>query len=104
VILHRSDDTNAVQTHQIEGYQDELRDSMQRHQQFGMSTVTLPGAKGTALYQAGHRGSATVVAVEDPRYRPTKQKPGEVLVYMVGGAAGDGSGGTMLINWSVTLR
>jgi phage baseplate assembly protein V len=95
VTLHRIDDTNPVQSAQIEGYQTEIRDGMQRHQQFGISTVPLPGSKGYATYQSGHRGAATVITVEDPRYRPKNQQPGEVLVYLVDGAKSDGTGGTM---------
>jgi phage baseplate assembly protein V len=95
VTLHRVDDTNPVQSAQIEGYQTEIRDGMQRHQQFGISTVPLPGSKGYATYQSGHRGAATVLSVEDPRYRPTNQQPGEILVYMVDNAKADGTGGTM---------
>src|SRR6202011_2279554 len=95
VTLHRIDDTNPVQSAQIEGYQTEIRDGMQRHQQFGISTVPLPGSKGYATYQSGHRGAATVITVEDPRYRPKNQQPGEVLVYMVDGASSAGTGGTM---------
>jgi phage gp45-like len=70
VTLHRIDDTSPVQSAQIEGYSSEMRDGMQRHQMFGMSTVPLPGSKGYATYQSGHRGAATVLSVEDPRYRP----------------------------------
>jgi phage baseplate assembly protein V len=93
--LHRLDDTQPVQISQIEGYQTELRDGMQRHQHFGVSAVPLPGSQGVCLYQSGHRGAATVVSVEDPRYRPTGQQPGCCTVYMVDGAKGDGSGGMM---------
>jgi hypothetical protein len=46
VTLHQIDDTNPVQSAQIEGYQTEIRGGMQRHQQFGISTVPLPGSKG----------------------------------------------------------
>jgi phage gp45-like len=95
VTLHRSDDSNPVQSAQIEGYQGELRDGMQRHQQFGLSTMPLPGSKGYCLYQSGHRGTATILSVEDPRYRPMNQKGGEVMLWMVDGAKNDGTGGTM---------
>jgi phage baseplate assembly protein V len=109
VTLHRSDDTNPVQSAQIEGYQGELRDGMQRHQQFGLSTMPLPGSKGYCLYQSGHRGAATILSVEDPRYRPMNQKGGEVLLWMVDGAKADGTGGTMrallkgALGWAATL-
>jgi phage gp45-like len=71
--------------------------------------VPLPGAKGYATYQSGHRGAATVLSVEDPRYRPLNQKGGEVSVYMVDGAKADGTGGTMrmllkgALGWACSL-
>jgi phage baseplate assembly protein V len=97
VTLNLGDDTQRMQTHQIEGYTAELRDGMQRVQRFGHSTMPLPGAKGVALYQSGHRGFATIIADEDPRYRPTGLKPGEMQSYIVDGAKSDGTGGTTRI-------
>lgn len=95
VTLTLVDDTRPMQSHQIEGYSTELRPSAQRVQLFGISSVPLSGGRGVAVYQSGHRGFPTVVADEDPRYRPTNQKPGCVTIYMVDGAKSDGTGGTM---------
>lgn len=95
VTLTLADDTQPMQSHQIEGYNTELRPSAQRVQLFGISSVPLPGGKGVATYQSGHRGFPTIIADEDPRYRPTNQKPGCVTIYMVDGAKSDGTGGTM---------
>jgi phage baseplate assembly protein V len=109
VTLNLGDDTQKMQTHQIEGYTDELRDNMQRVQRFGNSTMPLPGCTGVAIYQSGHRGWATVIADEDPRYRPTGLNPGETQSYMVDGAKKDGTGGTTrvilagLLGWVAKL-
>ena len=109
VTLHRVDDTPPVQRAQFEGYQSELRDGMPRHQHFGLSAVPLPGSKGVALYQSGHRGAETIISAEDPRYRPTGQQPGCVTVYIVDGAQPDGSGGATrpllqgLLGWIAKL-
>lgn len=114
VSLPKPDDTGAIQLHQLTGYTqtevaDELRDPMQRYQTFGLATVPLPGGKGVAVYQSGHRGFGTVIADEDPRYRPRNQKPGEILHYIVDGAQSDGTGGTMrqilkgALGWVSTL-
>lgn len=95
VDLILGDDTQPMQSHQIEAYNTELHPSAQRVQLFGISSVPLSGGKGVAVYQSGHRGWPTVIADEDPRYRPTNQKPGCVTIYMVDGAKSDGTGGTM---------
>jgi phage baseplate assembly protein V len=94
VTLPMGDDSGNVQTHQIEGYKGELRDGMQHYQTFGFASMPLRGAKGVANYQSGHRGFATIVATEDPRYRVKNQQPGELTTYMVDGAKTDGTGGT----------
>lgn len=109
VDLILGDDSNPMQTHQIEAYSTELHSSAQRVQLFGISSVPLSGGKGVAVYQSGHRGWPTVIADEDPRYRPTNQKPGCVTVYMVDGAKSDGTGGTMrallvgALGWACSL-
>jgi phage baseplate assembly protein V len=107
--LHLGDDTLEIQQHQIEGYTGELRSKVQRQQRFGLSTMPLAGAKGVILYQSGHRGFPTIIADEDPRYRPTGLNGGEVQLYMVDGAKKDGTGGTTrtilqgLMGWACKL-
>jgi phage baseplate assembly protein V len=91
--LHLGDDSQAVQLQQIEGYTGEIRSKVQRQQRFGLSTMPLAGSKGVILYQSGHRGFPTIIADEDPRYRPTGLNGGECQLYMVDGAAKDGTGG-----------
>jgi phage baseplate assembly protein V len=109
VTLPLGDDTKKIQTWQIEGYTGELRSGMQRVQRFGFSSMPLAGAKGVAHYQSGHRGFATIIADDDPRYRPTGLNGGEFQMYMVDGAKKDGTGGTTrtilqgLLGWVAKL-
>jgi hypothetical protein len=57
----------------------------------------------------GLRAPATILSVEDPRYRPLNQKGGELLLWMVDGAKNDGTGGTMrallkgALGWAASL-
>ncbi len=95
VTLPLGDDSGQVQLHQIEGYTGELRNQMQRFGEYGFASMPLPGAKGVALYQGGHRGFPTIVATEDPRYRPKGLQPGESGLYIIDGADGNGGGGTV---------
>jgi phage baseplate assembly protein V len=109
ITLHLIDDRGPVQVHQGENYTGEVRNGMQRVGSFGFSAVPLPGAAGVALYQGGHRGFHSIIGVEDPRYRLRGLNGGEAALYMVDGAASDGSGGTMrrivqgLLGWAVSL-
>jgi phage gp45-like len=59
----------------------ETRDNVELFQQYGFSSVPLPGAEGVALAIGGDRGHLIVVATEDRRYRPTGGEPGEVTIF-----------------------
>jgi len=87
-------DGGPVQLHQVEIYPTELHSDVQFPGVPGLVMVPLPGAKATLLHQGGQRTNAAIVAIIDPRYRPTGAQPGESVQYMVDGAGSDGSGGT----------
>ena len=93
--LTLGDDSQPIQTWQLEGYPGEVRGEIRRIGHFGLTMMPLPGAKATLCWQGGYRGFGTIIGIEDPRYRPTGLKGGEFLLYVVSGAAADGSGGTM---------
>lgn len=93
--LLRGDDSQPYQLHQIEGYRSEVRANVQRLQHFGFSAMPLPGAKALISWERGYRGYGSIIGVEDGRYRPIGLNPGEFAMYMVDGAASDGTGGTM---------
>lgn len=93
--LPMGDDTKSLQQHQTEGYVGEVRNDVQRHGEFGFSSMPLPNAEATILYHGGHRGFGTILGVEDSRYRPKGLKPGEFALYIVTGADAKGEGGTM---------
>lgn len=95
VTVTLSDDGKPVQVHQTSGYQGEIRDSVVRMQQPGISSMPLLGAKGVAVYPNGNKAQGLIVGLDDARYRPTGLKPGEFMLYAVsGGSNRDGSGGT----------
>jgi phage baseplate assembly protein V len=104
VWLRRGDDSKqSTQTWQIEGYQGEIRESLHRVQDHGFTSLPPVGSAAVVVYQGGHRGHGMVLGGEHPKYRPTGLKPGEFLAYVVSGAAGDGTGGTMRPNHKGTL-
>jgi phage baseplate assembly protein V len=95
VTLPIGDNTKPIQHHQTTGLLGETRNNQQRLGEYGFSSVPLPGAVASVIYQGGGRHFATIIATEDPRYRPTTLNPGESGVYAVDGAGSNGAGGVM---------
>ena len=96
VTLKVGDDSGNYQTHQTEGYPGELRPDVPRVQEFGVSTMPLPGAEGITLANnSGYQGSSSIISTNDPRYRPKSQKPGEYTAYMVDEADDKGENGKL---------
>jgi phage baseplate assembly protein V len=56
-------------------------DDVERFQNYGLTSVPLPGAEGIALAVGGVRAHTAVIAVDDRRYRVTGLVGGEVAVY-----------------------
>lgn len=74
-------DDNPVQTMQLKMYRNEIRHGVERLQEYGLSSVPLEGAQALAACVDGEAGHEVVVATDDRRYRPRKQKPGDVMIY-----------------------
>lgn len=60
---------------------DEVRDDVERFQQYGFSSHPHPGAEALVVCVAGNRDHAVVVAVDDRRYRIKGLEQGEVALY-----------------------
>lgn len=80
VIVRMVSDAGGLQTMQVSATKDELRDKVQRFQQYGMTSSPLPGASGIIVFLNGNRDHPVIIAVDDPRYRK-KCEPGEVVIY-----------------------
>lgn len=80
-VLTAIDDTEGLQLVQITGLRDEVRDGLPRLQNYGFSSVPLPGAYALAIFQGGDRAFGAVAVADDPRYRPTGWAPGETGMY-----------------------
>jgi phage gp45-like len=102
------DDSGPVQGLQYEGYPTELRDAG-HYGALGLVSVPLPGSTAVLQHQGGYRGLNTALAIVDGRYRPTGNKGGESVFYMVDGANPRGAGGTVrtiiqgLLGWLTTI-
>lgn len=75
------DDTTLLQTVQLAVRADELRDQVERFQQYGFTSVPLPNAEAVLLLVGGDGDHPIVVAVEDRLIRPTGLLPGEWALY-----------------------
>jgi phage baseplate assembly protein V len=85
-IVNLIDDSQPVQRLQITIMADDTYDGIERFQNFGHTSVPLPGAEHVAVSVSGDPGHLVVIVVEDDRYRPRDLKPGESAIYSHKGA------------------
>lgn len=77
-----ADDPKPVQLLQVRMLQGETRDLVQRIQQYGLTSVPMPGAYPVLLVcPGGERSQALAICVDDVRHRPRGGAPGDVVVY-----------------------
>lgn len=60
---------------------DEVRDDVERFQNYGFTSHPHPGAEAIAACVAGNRDHVVVLAVDDRRYRLQPLEQGEVAIY-----------------------
>lgn len=60
---------------------DETADDVERFQNYGFTSVPLPGAEGVCLFLGGSREHGVVIAMDDRRYRLKGLEGGEVALY-----------------------
>ncbi|MGH7027942.1 phage baseplate assembly protein V [Brevundimonas sp.] len=80
-VLQLVDDAGGIQAMQFSGLSDELIEGAERFQDYGFTSVPLPGAEAALVFPGGLRSHGLVVAVGDRRYRLKGLKDGEVAVY-----------------------
>lgn len=80
-LLAAINDAGAIQTAQAQLLADEVQDDVERVQEYGFTSVPLPGAEAVVAFVGGNRDHGLIIAVEDRRYRLTAMQPGEVALY-----------------------
>lgn len=80
-IVLSSDDTKERQAIQGALLAGEVRDGLERFQQYGVTSRPKDGAELVAIFLAGNRDHGLVLAVEDRRYRLKGLEKGEVALY-----------------------
>ena len=80
-VLKLIDDGPKMQEVQLGLMRGELRDRVERFQEYGFTSVPLPGAEAVAVFVKGDRSHGAVVATDDRRHRPRNLKGGEAAMY-----------------------
>jgi len=75
------DDGKKIQQMQLLALAGEVLADVERYQQFGFTSVPLPGAEAIVAFIAGDREHGIVLGVEDRRYRPTGLTNGQACFY-----------------------
>lgn len=70
-----------MQMAQVSLFAGEIRDKVERMQQYGFTSVPLPGAEATVVSISGNRDHTIIIATDDRRYRIKNLKGGEVAIY-----------------------
>lgn len=80
-VLRAVNDDVSRQLLQIEILKGELRDQVERMQNYGFTSVPFPGADAAVAFVAGDRAHGIVLVVDDRRYRLTALEAGEVAMF-----------------------
>lgn len=80
-VLRLVNDGTKLQTLQISLLDGEVRDGVERVQEYGFTSHPLPGAECAAVFLGGNRDHGLVIAIDDRRYRLTALAAGEVALY-----------------------
>lgn len=82
-VLRLASDGLKMQAVQVGLLADETADDVERFQNYGFTSVPLPGAEGVCLFLGGDRAHGVVIAMDDRRYRLQGLQGGEVALYSI---------------------
>jgi phage baseplate assembly protein V len=80
-VVQLVNDEAKLQLVQLGVLEGETREGCERFQEYGFTSVPLPGAEAVVLFVGGRRDHGLVVAVDDRRYRKKDLEPGESAIY-----------------------
>lgn len=82
-VIENVDDSKLLQHVQVSLLKDEIRNDVERFQEYGFTSVPLPGegCEAVALFLQGNRDHGIIIAVEDRQYRLKNLENGEVAIY-----------------------
>lgn len=82
-VLRLASDGLKMQACQVGLLDEETADNVERFQNYGLTSVPLPGAEGVCLFIGGDRGHGVIIAMDDRSYRLKPLEGGEVALYSV---------------------
>lgn len=85
-VVESVDDSQEIQEIQIEALDGEIRDEVERFQNYGFTSRPREGAEFAFISVGGRREHTLAIAVDDRRYRVRNLESGEVAVYNDTGA------------------
>lgn len=80
-LLIAIDDSKKAQSVQAALLADEVREDVERFQEYGFTSVPDKNCEAVVVFVGGNRAHGIVVATEDRRYRITDLETGEVALY-----------------------
>lgn len=80
-VLNLVSDALRLQEVQISLLEGEVRDGVERVQQYGLTAHPHPGAECVAVFIGGNRDHGLVIAIDDRRHRVRELAEGEVCLY-----------------------
>jgi phage baseplate assembly protein V len=92
-VLSLVDDAPRVQKVQVKLLAGEVRDGLERVQQYGFSSVPAAGSEAVVLFVSGNRDHGIVIGTENRAQRRTGLKEGEVALY----TGADSNGGHRIL-------
>jgi phage gp45-like len=85
-VVKLADDGKALQELQLSVLAGEVRDGVERFQNYGFTSVPKDGAEAIVIAVGGRREHLLAIAVDDRRYRESDLESGEVAIYNHTGA------------------
>lgn len=80
-VVRLVDDSEGLQTVQVDLLKGEVRDELERFQDYGFTSVPHAGAEVLAGFLGGSRDHGVILAAADRRYRVKGLATGEVAIY-----------------------
>lgn len=80
-VLRAINDDATMQELQVGLLKGELRNGIERFQNYGFTSVPLVGAEGVIVFVGGNRDHGLCVAMDDRRHRKAGLEPGEAAMY-----------------------
>jgi len=80
-VLLQIDDSKKLQSLQLSLFAGEIKDQVERFQNYGFTSHPFEGAEGVCLFPQGNRDHGIVICVDDRRFRLKALEKGEVAIY-----------------------